>query len=157
MLKISDIKVLLLSVIASLMLSGCSSLTQQPEPDILLMGVKPAKSQGLAPEFIVSLKVVNPSREPIKIDGISCKLYLQGHKLAVGVAEGIAAVPAYGEGMIDLKTSGNLLGGIGFFYDMVNSSPGSLTYNVDVSMDVEGRLFPVVVETSGQFDLRQRK
>lgn len=137
---------------AFVVLSGCANL-QQSQPDILLVGITPQAGQSIAPEFNIKLKVVNPTDSEVRIKGVSAKVYLQGHRVAAGVTGKMDPIASFSDGMVSLTASSDLFGGIGFIYDMVNSGAEKIDYRLELSISQEGRLIPIKVVETGQFDL----
>lgn len=141
-----------LPMLLILWLGGCASL-QTPEPDVLLLGITPVQSEGLAPAFDVKLKLVNAGGRAFTVNGVSAQVYLEGHKIAVGSAAQAVSVPAYGDGLLTVRASGDLFGGLGLFQDLLSRQRESFDYRLVVKLDVGGSFLPLTVDRTGTINL----
>ena len=140
-------------VVVLLLLAGCASMQVQP-PDVVLANIRPLPSTGLEPRFQVDLRLINPNDREIPIKGGAFKLYLQGARIASGVIGRPVAVPAFGDALVSVEGSGDLLGGLVMFQKIVRDNPDRLNYRIEVSLSRENSLLPLMLEREGIVDLR---
>ena len=91
-------------------LLSCSGLTSKPEsPRVSLVGLKLVSVELLEQRYQVSLRIKNPNTFALPIRGIDFQLELNGQTFADGVSNHAVEVPAFGENVIELEVSSNLL------------------------------------------------
>ena len=101
---------LLSALILTLALLSCSTLTSKPEsPRVTLVGLKLVSVELLEQRYQVRLRVKNPNTFALPIRGIDFRLELNGQTFADGVSSESVDVPAFGENVIELEVSSNLL------------------------------------------------
>lgn len=143
-------------LLITLWLSGCASLQPGYEPPTLeVTGVRfdPASGSAL-PRFLIGLRVINPNRQALHLDGISYNLYLQDQRVLTGVAGDLPVVAGYSDQMIEVGATPALLGGIRLLADLMNNpQQDSLNYRVEAKLDGGGLQWPVRVQESGRLPL----
>lgn len=144
-----------LLVLAALTLAGCAALPRDfVEPTVSLVAVKPRNAQGLSPEFDVVLRVSNPNRKRLSIEGLTYRIRLDGSEVVDGVARDLPAIAPYGEAEVTLRGRANLLGGLNFLASLLADADRPIDFELAVRIDV-GAFYPVIqIERRGQLNLR---
>jgi len=134
-------------------LSACANLTPGfEEPLIEVTSIRLKNTGGLAPEFDIVLRVSNPNRDALKIDGMTYTLYLAGNKVVSGVKNDLPGVPGYGEATVNLQAALSLFGSLGLLRDLMDQYQQSIDYELVTKLDV-GRFYPkITVKQQGKFD-----
>jgi LEA14-like dessication related protein len=101
---------LILLTSAALNLAGCAWLQRTDPPQVTLVGVEPAPSQGLEARMQLKLRVLNPNDAPIDYNGIYVQLDLMDKSFASGASNESGTVPAFGETVISVPVSVSVLG-----------------------------------------------
>jgi len=101
---------LVLLSVAALTFSGCAWLQRTDPPQVTLVGVEPAASEGLQARIQLKLRVLNPNDAPIDYDGIYVQLELLDRSFASGVSNQSGTVPAFGEAVISVPVTVSVLG-----------------------------------------------
>lgn len=163
------------AVLVSKLLSGfwlavgllaCSALTSKPEsPRVTLIALKLVSVELLEQRYQVSLRVKNPNTFDLPIRGIDFRLDINGQTFADGVSKQSVDVPAYGEKVIDVEVSSNLLQVFrqlqsleenqsrGFEY-RINGRMATGVYGQKLPFDYSGKLqLPESKRSGGQADL----
>ena len=99
----------LLSAVA-LTLAGCASPQRPDPPQVTLVGVAPASSQGLEARLQLKLRVVNPNASPIDYNGVYVQLDVLDQSFASGVSNESGTVPAFGEVVVTVPVTISFLG-----------------------------------------------
>lgn len=150
----------LASLLALLMLlSGCAGLQPGYEaPTLEVTGVRldPA-ARGAVPQFLIGLRVINPNRQTLRLDGISYQLYLQDQRVLSGVARDLPAVAGYDSALIEVSAVPALFGSLRLLNELLSMPQlEALRYRVEAKLDGGGLQWPVRVQDEGEVPLRPR-
>lgn len=146
------IRLLSVSFLLLLLLGGCATLSPGfEEPTLQVNSIRLKNSNSLAPEFEISLRVSNPNRDALSIDGMTYTLNLAGNKVVTGVANDLPTIPAYGDANVKVHATLSLLGGFNLLNDLMNQYQESIDYEIIVRLDV-GKFYPrVTIKRQGIF------
>jgi len=135
-------------------LSGCAGIGPGFEtPTVTVSSFRALPSEGAMPAFAIGLRVINPNREPLELQGISYTVSLEGHEIIKGVGSDLPVIDAYGEGEIELTASANLFAGIRLITDLMSGSGDSFKYALEAKLDI-GAFRPAIrVRDSGEVSL----
>jgi len=126
------------------LLVGCASLSSDFEkPQVQLVSFKPLAAEGFEQRFEIRLRILNPNNSDLNIQGMSYHFSLNDHKLVSGVSNEIPNIPAYGEGVVLLNGSTNLISGGRFIFDLLQGNKDTLTYDLEAKIDV-GAFIPSI-------------
>jgi len=138
------------------LLSACASVQRDFDPPSVTVSsfrAVPGDSGGLG--FEVDLRVVNPNRQTIKLQGVAYTISLEGREVVAGVGKDLPEIAGYSEGTLTLTAaismfeSLKLLGGL---MDQPNKT--TLTYTVETKLDLGALQRPVRVTDSGLINLQ---
>jgi LEA14-like dessication related protein len=90
-------RLLAVSLLSMLALSGCAALFGHDPIRVSMAGVAPLVNQGMETRFDVKLRIQNPNANSFSFNGISVDLQLNGNSFATGVSQQSGSVPAYSE------------------------------------------------------------
>ena len=135
-------------------LQACAGLSPGYEtPTVTVSSFKALPSDGVMPAFAIGLRVTNPNREALKLQGIAYTISLDGHEVIKGVGNELPVIEGYGQGEFTLTASANLFAGIRLVTDLLNSNRDTFTYDLEAKLDI-GRLRPALrVKESGKINL----
>lgn len=153
---------LLMMVVVTLMLTcGCATWHNSfDNPRIDLTGLEPAaNSASGAPEFVVTLRVVNPNTVDLNIKGLYYEISVEGHEVVTGASNAPSRIPAYGEGIITLRAAPSLLGAIGLISNLLRQGTDKTTfdYQLYTKISLGGQLTPLRIRHRGTLDLNATK
>ena len=104
-------RTLLCAVAAALLAAGCASLPVGLDAPQVSLSDLSLQGGGLFEQRIgLVLRVVNPNRRELAIDGMSFELELNGKKFARGVSDRSLSIPGLGEALVDKR--GHFLGDV---------------------------------------------
>jgi len=136
------------------LLSGCATLSPDyEEPTVTLSSFKALPSEGMVPAFEIGLRIINPNSQSLNLEGIVYTISLDGHELVKGVGKDFPVIEGYSEGEVKLTASANLLAGIRFIGDMMQSQGESLEYEFKAKLDLSGLYPSIKIRETGAFDL----
>lgn len=143
--------VLLLFLLLLLLLSGCVGPQQKQEPPrVSLVGIKVIGIQLLEQRFGLTLRVQNPNREALDIDGISFSVEVNDKTLAQGVNGDQVTIPGFGEALLEVEASSTLFGLIDQLRDL-EQQHAPIDYRIHGNISLSGSLFRLPFEQRGQF------
>lgn len=138
------------------LMAGCASLQPTQEaPTVDVIGVRlDPNSQGAVPRFLISLRVLNPNRQTLALEGVRYHLYLQNQRVLSGVSNNLPSIPGYEEAALEVGATPALFGSVRLLQELA-STPGlqELNYRVEVKLDSGGISWPVNVEREGKLSL----
>jgi LEA14-like dessication related protein len=122
-------------------------------PTVAFTSFRMLPSTGIAPEFEIGLRVTNPNREALKLQGLAYTVSLEGKELIKGVANQLPVIEGYGSGDVTLTAAPDMLAGIQFFGDLMRSPRDTVGYTVEAKLDV-GTFIPAIrVRDEGKITL----
>jgi LEA14-like dessication related protein len=135
-------------------LSGCTSLSSDFEtPTVTINSFRPIPSDSGAPSFEIGLRVVNPNRDALELQGIAYTISLEGRELVTGVGKDLPIIPGYSEGNFTVTASASLYQGLRLITDLMSMPRQSLSYEVSTKLDV-GAFRPAIrVKDAGKISL----
>jgi LEA14-like dessication related protein len=144
----------LLCCIWLFILPGCTSLSSDFEtPTVTINSFRAIPSDSGAPSFEIGLRVVNPNRDALELQGIAYTISLDGRELINGVGKDLPVIPGYSEGDFTVTASASLYQGLRLITDMMNTPKDSLSYEVATKLDV-GAFRPAIrVKDTGEISL----
>lgn len=152
-LMLIKVRILFLSLLLATLLAGCANLTPGfEEPSVEVTSIRLNDSGGLAPEFDIALRLTNPNRDALNIDGMTYTLYLADNKVVSGVSNDLPTVPAYGAAEVRLRATLSLFGSLNLLNDLMSQYQNSIDYELVTKLDV-GRFYPkITVKQQGLFN-----
>jgi len=118
-------------------LSGCSTLPGKPEPPrVNLVGLQLVSMELFEQRYQVRLRVKNPNPYELPIQGVDFRLDINGQAFADGVSNRSVTVPAYGEQVIALEVSSNLIQVFRQLQSLENSRSPGFEYRINGTVAV---------------------
>ena len=142
-----------------LLVSGCANLMNFEEPKVELLGIEALPSEGMEPRFQVSLRIVNPNKSDMTIDGVYYQLSLRGKEFMNGASSSSTKVPAYGENTLKLQASIGLIKMLALMGDFIrNPNNPQLDYKLKAKLNIRELIIPLHITKQGDIstDFLQR-
>jgi len=118
-------------------LSGCSTLPGKPEPPrVNLVGLQLVSMELFEQRYQVRLRLKNPNAYELPIQGIDFQLDINGQAFADGVSNRSVTVPAYGEQVVALEVSSNLIQVFRQLQSLENSRSPGFEYRISGTVAV---------------------
>lgn len=144
----------ILLVILAALLNSCATLSPDYEkPTVTISSFRALPSEGMVPAFEIGLRIINPNAQPLNLEGIVYTISLEGYELVKGVGKDFPTIEGYSEGEVKLTASANLLAGIRFVGDMMQSRGESLKYEFKAKLDLGGLYPSIKVREAGEINL----
>lgn len=133
-------------------LTACASNPlKMEEPTVDVVSIEPLTDTN-RPRFKVGLRMVNPNKKDIKINGVVYTLSVKGHKLVTGATASEATLPAYGEANVDVEAEISFLRMLGLLGDVMRTNQMPLDYYLTGKVDLGGFMFPIKINKKGKLD-----
>lgn len=131
--------------------AGCALVRTDVEaPSVVLESLEVLSTEGLSQRFNLGLRLSNPNDRPLKINGISYNLAVDGHKLVSGVGKDIPEVGAFSEIVFDVQASTNMFEALRLVNKLLGSdASGALEYRLQADIAVAGLPRRLSVAESG--------
>lgn len=149
-LKRTAVFLLLLSITA------CAPLFPRLEtPTATLSSFRVLPGDNIVPTFEIGLNISNPNRIPLKLEGMTYGVYLEGEPVLRGVTNQLPVIAAYGEGEVLLQARPDVFSTINLFTRWLNQPRDVFSYSFEAQLDI-GRFIPKIsVVRSGEISLSQ--
>jgi hypothetical protein len=135
--------------------TGCASLTPQLDPPkISLQSFRTLPDDGNMPRFEIKLRVINPNKQTLDIAGISYSVELLKTELITGVANDVPPIEGYGEGVVTLDASLQLLDLLRLLTNLGASGSEPLAYRFAAKIDFNGFVPTQRIEETGEIKLK---
>ena len=145
------VTVLLAGVLA---LGACASLPGKTEPPrVSLIGLNLLSMELFEQRYQVRLRMKNPNDFELPVRGLDFRLDINGEAFADGVSNQAVTVPAFGEQVVELEVSSNLLQVFRQLQSLQHKRAPGLAYRITgrVAVGSYGQRLPF--DYSGEFAL----
>ena len=97
--------------LALTVLAGCAGSRLRPlKPEVSVADIRLVEGTLLEQRFLVTLRVSNPNRFNIPVEGLSFTLDLNGQPFARGVGNKPVIIPQLGEALVEVSATAGLAG-----------------------------------------------
>lgn len=132
---------------------GCADLARYAAADpprITLAGIRILDLNLFEQRFLLALRVQNPNRFQLPIEGMSYTLEINGSEFAHGVDNQKATIPALGEQVLHVSIVSNLLDTLGQLRRWENQPPQQLDYHLRGKIQIADLSVALPFEYSGK-------
>lgn len=142
------------ALLLSVFLSACATLDPNyEEPTVTLSSFRALPSEGMIPAFEIGLRILNPNSQDLNLEGIVYTISLNGYELVKGVGKDFPVIEGYTESDVKLTASANLLAGMRFVQNMMQSQGGSFDYEFKAKLDLGGLYPSIKIRETGDINL----
>ncbi|MDA8138036.1 MAG: LEA type 2 family protein [Desulfobacteraceae bacterium] len=145
-----------------LLLTGCATLSGLEPPGINLAGLRIAEVKGFETVFEVDLRVLNPNKTALNIQGIDCDLSFNDRHLAKGVAGPQKEIPAYGSEIVTVMVYASMVDLFGAARRLIQGAQSETpdekwSYAVNGNLDMGGGAWTgkMPFEAKGEINLKE--
>jgi len=138
----------LLTIMMVSLLVGCSTL-QLDQPQVSVIGFKPARTNGLDAVFELDLRISNPNGITLPIRGISYEFSINNAALLRGVSNNIGDIPSYGSKDVSVQISTSLFSAPKLVMELIKQPSQEISYQLTTKLDLVGALPTLRVVESG--------
>jgi LEA14-like dessication related protein len=120
-----------LILFASIFVGACATMSAYKEaPRVSLVSIQPQQMGVLEQRFILQLRILNPNDEAIPVEGLSYGIEINDREFAYGVSRQAVDIPAFGEALLDVEVSSNLLNVVRQLQALNSETRSSLDYRL---------------------------
>ena len=140
-------------LLAALLAVACASLGSYPEtPRVSLVSIEPKEMTLFEQRFAVQLRILNPNAKAIPVRGLSYALEVNEREFAYGVSPQSIEIPAFGEALLEVEISSNLISVVRQLQRMGDETRNSLDYRLAGKINVANRLRSLSFDYAGQLN-----
>jgi LEA14-like dessication related protein len=141
------------TVVALVAVSACATLTDFDPPRVTMDSLRVLPTEGQVPRFEIQLRVTNPNSQALDIAGVSYSLELLDRELLHGVTKDVPRIEGYGEGVITLQASVQMLQVLRLLASFGTQMDQPLDYRFLAKVDFNGLTPTQRVEERGEITL----
>ena len=133
-------------------LSGCAGMqTGYDSPTVSLTSFRFIPSESIVPKFEFGLRIINPNRDAIELEGLFYNITIDDNKILSGVTNQLPIIEGYGEADVLLEASVDVLGGAKLLQSIIHSPKDSFQYGFNAKLDLGSLKPPLRISEKGTF------
>lgn len=133
-------------------LSGCATLQSAIEtPQVTLNNLQILDMTLLEQRYVVTLRVQNPNPFPLPITGMNFRLDINDMELGNGITNNAVTVPAYGEDLLEINVTSNLMRIFSQIRGLENNKSQKLRYRLSGGLSISSRMGKLPFDYRGEF------
>lgn len=137
-----------------LSVTACSPLLRGFEtPVVNLVSFRALPGESIVPTFEIGLHVSNPNRVPLKLQGMTYSVAIEGHRVLNGITNQLPVIEAYGEGQVLLQARPDLFSTLNLFNRLLNQPQDKFSFNLEAVLDPGGLIPKIRVTRDGLISL----
>lgn len=134
-----------------LLLTGCAGLTtREAPPRVNLVNLRLIDMQLFEQRYGLTLRIQNPDRQPLAIEGLSFEVELNGKSFAHGVSNRATQIPAFGEAVLEVEVVSTLFGLVEQLRRLEQRQGQPLSYRIAGRISTAGSLLSIPFEQQGE-------
>ena len=135
-------------------LSGCAGMqTGYDSPTVSLTSFRFIPGDSIVPRFEVGLRIINPNRDALQLEGLFYSISLEDNNIISGVANKLPKIEGYGEEDILLEAVVDVIGGAKLLQSLLHSQKSSIEYGFNAKLDLGSLQPPLRVSEKGEFSM----
>jgi LEA14-like dessication related protein len=140
----------------AVLLTGCAALQSPLEaPHVTLTDLRPLDMTLFEQRYGLKLRVQNPNPVELPITGMNFRLDVNGSELGHGVSDQPVTVPAYGEAVVEIKLTSNLVRIFDQIRGLESGKGQSLRYHLSGGLSLANRMSKLPFDYQGEFGQRR--
>lgn len=133
-------------------LAGCTGTWLRPlKPEVALADVRFEGGNLLEQRFVLTLRVTNPNRFEIPMQGLTFTLDVADQPFAHGMGNRPVTIPALGEALVEVKATTGLVSFLSQF-GKLGKTPGAIPYRLKGRLVTGGRFGDLDFDRRGEMD-----
>jgi LEA14-like dessication related protein len=143
---------------AALLLGACSSWLSRPDPPLVSLADIDIVDLGLIEQRLgLQLRMQNPNRFALPVQGMDFVLELNDHDFAHGVSDEPVTIPAYGEALIRVDVVSNAARIFEQLRDLAAGDRETFRYQLSGGVGLAGFSGTIPFESGGEISLAPRR
>lgn len=129
------------------------------EPEVSIVNIKPLASQNMEASFLVTLRIINHNDFSLNLNGLSCRLDIDGRHFATGVSNEERIVPAFGSETLPVHVYASVIDMVGSVLGILqdtqrNAGQLPLDYTITGKIRLGGTALPASIDFASKGVLR---
>jgi LEA14-like dessication related protein len=146
----------LTTLLFAVILSGCAALQDSIEaPHVTLTDLRMLDMTLFEQRYGLKIRVQNPNPVELPITGMNFRLDVNDSELGRGVSDQSVTVPAYGEVVVEIKLTSNLVRIFDQIRALESGKGQSLRYHLSGGMSLANRISKLPFDYQGEFGQRR--
>ncbi len=144
-------KRLIAILVLLVLVPGCAGLPpREAPPRVNLVNLRPLEMTLFEQRYGLTLRIQNPDRHPIHIQGLSFEVELNGRPFAHGVSDRQVEVPAFGEALLEVEVVSTLFSLVEQIRQLDERAGMPLSYRISGRINSSGSLVSIPFEQKGE-------
>lgn len=144
-----------LALVLALAAAGCAGLYRYADPPrVALAGIRLLDLTLFEQRYLLALRIQNPNRFELPIEGMSYTLDVNGSEFAHGVNNRKTTIPAFGEQLLEVSVVTDLLGTVKQLQRWEGQRPQKLDYRLKGRIQIASTPVSLPFEYSGKISLQ---
>lgn len=138
-----------------LLLTSCAPFMAGYEtPVVNVSSFRALPGESMVPTFEIGLHISNPNRFPLKLQGMTYSVAIEGERVLNGIANQLPVIEAYGEGEVLLTARPDLFTTISLFSNLLRQPRDTFNFNLEAVLDAGGMIPKIRINREGMVSLR---
>lgn len=143
------------SAMMLLLLTSCAPFMAGYEtPVVNVSSFRALPGESMVPTFEIGLHISNPNRFPLKLQGMTYSVAIEGERVLNGIANQLPVIEAYGEGEVLLTARPDLFTTISLFSNLLRQPRDNFNFNLEAVLDAGGMIPKIRINREGMVSLR---
>jgi LEA14-like dessication related protein len=143
-----------LAILSLFILSSCAGMQSGYDPpSVSLTSFRFIPGDSIVPRFEVGLRILNPNRDALELEGLFYNITIENNKIISGVANDLPTIEGYGAEDILLEAVVDVIGGAKLLQSLLHSQKGSIDYGFNAKLDLGSLQTPLRVSENGEFSM----
>ncbi len=127
---------IIITLILSFCCSGCAVIgLGGNRPQVRITAVKIIPSRGIAPEFDINVRVINPAASPVRLRGVSYTMTIENHEIITGAGNNLPLVEPYSQVDFTIHFKADMAATLQLLADIAGDEQQQFDYNIDINLD----------------------
>lgn len=136
-------------------LTGCAGFGTKPDQiKVNISDIQMLESTLMEQRFLVKLRIMNRSKQPLMVDGMSFDLELNRKEFASGVSNEIINIQPLSEGVVAVRVTSTIFGIIRQLSSLQQLESKPFEYELSGHIYTSGSMFGVPFKETGEIDLK---
>lgn len=137
------------------LLSGCAGMQSGYDPpSVSLTSFRFIPGDSIVPKFEVGLRIINPNRDALELEGLFYSITIENNKIISGVAHDLPIIEGYGEEDVLLEAMVDVVGGAKLLQSLLHNRKGSIDYGFNAKLDLGALQPPLRISEKGEFSMQ---
>ncbi len=116
------------------LLTSCAQLVPQKQPEVSLIAIKRLEPNGFEQRFLIQLRLHNPNKQSLPLEGLHYRLSLNGQPLVEGDSGALPPIAGLSDVPVELEARLNLISALGQLASLLSRPQETLNYQLEADL-----------------------